>query len=74
MSEIRYSASLMAKSLACYSFQNLLLGSKDKVANTAPTKGNNIPVVSRAPTPTPAVVLPVVSALSFVAQYLEDNF
>ena len=37
-----------------------------------PTKGNNTPAVSRAPTF--AVALLIVSVLSFVVQYLENNF
>ena len=52
--------------------QNPPLGGKNKLNGTALTKGNDMPAVSRAPTP--AATLPVVSALSSIVQYLEDDF
>ena len=64
----------MAQSFACHtSSQNLFFGAKNKLAGTALTKGNNIPIMSRAPTPTTLVVLQVVFALSSVVQYLKDD-
>ena len=62
----------MARSFACRTFfQNLSLGGKDKLAGAAPTKGNNTFAMSRAPTS--AIAPPVISALSSVAQYSEDD-
>ena len=62
----------MAQSFACQTLsQNPFLGSKDKLANAALIKGNNIPAVSR--TPTPAIILSVISALFSIARYLEDD-
>ena len=53
------------------SFQNLSLSGKDKLIGATLTNGNNTPATSHDPNPT--VALLVVSALTFVAQYLEDN-
>ena len=62
----------MARSSAHRTFpQKTPLGDKKKLAGAAFTKGNNIPIVSRAPNP--AVAPPVVSVLFSMAQYLEDN-
>ena len=51
--------------------QNHPLGGKSKLAGAALTEDNNTLTVLRAPTP--AIALPVISALFFVAQYSEDN-
>ena len=52
--------------------QNLSLSVKNKLASAAPNKGNTTPAVSCASTF--IAVLLVISALSFVAQYLKDDF
>ena len=52
--------------------QNLPFGGKDKLASAVFIKDNIIPTISGAPTPNAAP--PVVCALSFAAQYLEDDF
>ena len=52
--------------------QNLFFGGKDELAGAFSTKDNNISAVSFALTFTAA--LPIVFALSFIAQYLEDDF
>ena len=63
----------MAQSSACRTFlQNPLLGGKNELAGTTPTKGNNTLAMSVAFTP--AVAPPVISTLSSVAQYSEDDF
>ena len=58
-------------SIYCTFPQNPPLGGKDKLASAAPIKGNNTSVLSSPPTST--VAPPVISALTFLAQYLEDN-
>ena len=63
----------MARFPACRSLpQNPHLGAKEKLAGATPTKGNNTPAVSS--TPTPAIAPLVISALSSLAQYLQDDF
>ena len=47
--------------------QNLFPDSKDKLANTALTKGNNTPTLLFALSSIAAIALPVIFALSFVA-------
>ena len=65
----------MTRFSACHTLsQNFFLGGKDKLAGAALTEDNNTTTVSRAPTLAAAVVLPVVFAFSFMAQYLEDDF
>ena len=65
----------MTQSFACHiPSQNLLLGRKDELANIAPTKSNNTSTISHTITSAAPIAPPVVFALFFVAQYLENNF
>ena len=62
----------MAQSFACPTFlQNPLFGGKDELAGVISTKGNNIFAILRAriSAATPLII----SALSFVLRYIEDD-
>ena len=65
----------MAWSSACRIYsQNLLVGSKDKLAGNASSKGNNTSAVLRAFISAIFLAPPVISALFSIAQYLKDDF
>ena len=65
----------MARFFACRTlFQNPLFSGKNKLTNAAPTKGNNTSTVLYTPIFALVITPPVVSALFFIAQYLENNF
>ena len=67
-----YSASSIVQSfICCTPLQNLLFGGKDRFIGATLTKGNNILAVLRAPTST--IAPPVVSILSSMARYSEDD-